>query len=258
MVAPSVPAEDLLLTRALGAMASPVRVAILRQLQTPRQLADIAVSTAKAKGTRGATLARQTVKEHLGRLMEAGFVLAFGEEGANGKAVYLLNHQRLYSTLEAFRELARLRPEREIDGPTAKVPTATAPQVAGPALLLLKGLEEGRCFPLPPPGTGERTWVLGRARKAHVSLDFDPFVSLRNARIHCSGGAYSIVDLPESRNGTLVNFRALPKGEPTLLRNGDLIGLGKTLLLFRQPETAGAPASGRQAHRSGPAADAHG
>jgi len=230
--------RDEQLARAFGALANPVRLALLRAVSAPKALAQIEARTrspARTDQGRPQTIARQTVKEHLARLMEADMVHAREAERASRPVVeYALNHQALFALSEDLRDLARIRPAREPDRETAdQAPARPAHRLRGQCLVLVKGIDEGRSFDLTPPPAGARTWVIGRRRGLDVALDFDPFVSSENAAIVWENGAYLVEDLRESRNGTTLNFDPLPKGERHALRHGDLVGVGRTLLMFR-------------------------
>jgi pSer/pThr/pTyr-binding forkhead associated (FHA) protein len=73
---------------------------------------------------------------------------------------------------------------------------------------------------------------LGKAPHNHIVVA-DATVSSAHAVILSKGGEYCIVDLG-SRNGTYVDGEKLG-GEPRLLRHGDTIRLGSTVLTFRRP-----------------------
>lgn len=232
-------AQDETLAQRFAALASPVRLAVLREVATPRTVTEIHVRpSAAGAGGGGAdrNVSRQTVREHLDRLVAAGLVLPRETERSRGPTTeYVLNHQELFSLAEEFRELARLRPAAELALATLSTPDRReGSELAGPCLVLVKGLGEGRTFDLAPKrGDGRDEWVVGRRRGLAVSLDYDRFVSTENALVSLRDGAYFIEDLPDSRNGTLVNFRAIPRGEKRRLATGDLVGVGRSLLLFR-------------------------
>jgi len=79
------------------------------------------------------------------------------------------------------------------------------------------------------------TCSIGRAPTNQVILA-DDRASRRHALIHAQEqNEYWLVDLGSS-NGTLLNGRRV--GQPTLLRNGDVIEIGMRALVFRQPSTA--------------------
>jgi len=69
--------------------------------------------------------------------------------------------------------------------------------------------------------------VIGRQASNHIILS-DPNVSRRHATVVHERGWYSVVDLG-STNGTFVNGKATERHR---LRNGDLIKLGQTVMVF--------------------------
>lgn len=226
------------LVAALAALASPVRLSLLRMIRTPKTLKEIKLrvpAEAEAGTPRDRVLSRQTVKEHLDRLVEISVVVAREAERDYGATVeYVVNHQVLYALSEEFRGLARLRPAEVPDvGTLQRGPESAAAAARRPCLVLVKGIEEGRTFDLRPPAAGRAEWIIGRRAGLAVSLDFDPFISAENARVAWDGERHGVEDLPESRNGTTLNFVPLPRGGRSELRHGDLIGVGRSLLLFR-------------------------
>jgi ABC-type multidrug transport system ATPase subunit/predicted component of type VI protein secretion system len=76
--------------------------------------------------------------------------------------------------------------------------------------------------------------VIGREPKAEHRVDIpSATVSRRHARIRQRGGDYMLEDLGSS-NGTFLNDR--PVTSPTVVEDGDMIGLGRTVqLIFRMP-----------------------
>lgn len=231
----SAPQDDAL-SRSLNALAHPSRLALLRQLRTPKTLREIQLRS-QAPDEAGRSISRQAVREHLDRLIAIGVVHARETQRDYGETTeYSLNHQSLFAIAEEFRGLARLRPATEpIAATVERRPGSPEPERSdGPCLVLVKGLDEGRSFSLPAPaGGGRRQWSIGRRRGLEVSLDFDPFVSTENALVVLENGRYYVQDLPDSRNGTTLNFHALSKGEKRELRVSDVIGVGRTLLMFR-------------------------
>lgn len=215
---------------ALQALGTPARVYLLRELRTPKTVTEIDL---RLPG--GRPLARQTVKQHLDRLADIGMVVAREAERAHGRAVeYVVNHQAIFSLGEDVRALARLRPTEAPPGLTQVAPRPSeAVRRSGPHLLLVKGLDEGQVFDLGPPARAGAEWVIGRKRGLPVSLDFDAFVSAENTRIAWDGKRHLVEDLPHSRNGTLLNYRPLEKGRPHPLERGDVIGVGRSALVFR-------------------------
>ncbi len=84
---------------------------------------------------------------------------------------------------------------------------------------------------LVPLAAGEN--LLGRHPRSLVPFD-SAKVSRRHARIVVAGESALIEDL-NSKNGTSVGGQRL--AAPTPLADGDLIGIGATLLVFRRPAT---------------------
>src|SRR5690349_13791705 len=80
-------------------------------------------------------------------------------------------------------------------------------------------------------GTSE-LWV-GRREVAEVRLDFDEEVSGLHAQIEFVGTDGTLVDDGLSRNGSFVNGERV-RGRK-LLRDGDVMRFGKSLVLFRAP-----------------------
>lgn len=76
----------------------------------------------------------------------------------------------------------------------------------------------------------ESETVIGRGAECQVCLD-DEFVSQLHARIFRAGEAYMLEDLG-STNGTYVNGSRI--NYPVGLRHGDRIGIGRTVLEFRE------------------------
>lgn len=72
--------------------------------------------------------------------------------------------------------------------------------------------------------------VIGRGAECQVCLE-DEFVSQLHARIVKAGESYLLEDLG-STNGTYVNGSRI--NYPVGLRHGDLIGIGRTVLEFRE------------------------
>lgn len=76
--------------------------------------------------------------------------------------------------------------------------------------------------------------VLGRAPGSDLEITWDPRVSGVHAYLERRGPRWVIEDDGLSRNGTFVNGERL-RGQRTL-RDGDVIGIGDTVMGFRDPE----------------------
>jgi pSer/pThr/pTyr-binding forkhead associated (FHA) protein len=97
---------------------------------------------------------------------------------------------------------------------------------------ILEGLERGRVFSnLPTPIT------IGREDENDIQLN-DDRVSRFHAKLQSDGGKIILTDL-ESTNGTRVNGHAV---QMHVLREGDLVSIGRCLLLFGDSVTS--PAAG--------------
>lgn len=221
---------DTTLARCLGALSSPLRLSMMRTLRMPRTLREIEVRGEED----GAKLSRQGVRRHLDRLLEAGVISTRSAARDWGDATeFVVNHQRVFAVSEEVRNLARLRPLVEPQEATLPGVGASPLKRAGPMLVLVKGLDEGSTFDL-RPHAGKGEWIIGRRRNAAVPLDFDPTVSSENALIRFEEGRHLLQDLPGSRNGTTHNLRRLEPDERVPLSHGDLVGAGRSLLLFWQ------------------------
>lgn len=99
------------LAQALDALSNPVRLAIARALKEPRCLSEIDVAPSglvRGPRIRGTILARQTVKEHLDRLVSVGIVSARKVQRERGEFTeYVLDQASLVTIAEAFDDLAR-------------------------------------------------------------------------------------------------------------------------------------------------------
>src|SRR6185295_3490760 len=81
---------------------------------------------------------------------------------------------------------------------------------------------------------------IGKAAHNHITLT-DPTVSNTHAIVISRDSDYTIVDLG-SRNGTFVNDERLGS-QAHILRHGDKIQLGQTVLTFRNPGETNASAT---------------
>lgn len=216
----------------LEVLANPNRLRALRQLLEPRTVGQVELEAERTggQGASGAPISREGVRQHLARLRELGVVRR--REGPGGAHEYLVDQGALFALMEEIRNLGRLRPdERWLAETKHGAPPQGPAEPEGPRLVVVHGVEEGVGHPLP---AGEAPWVVGRASVCNVVLPHDPFVSRRNTRIEKDGEVYRVLDLPESRNGTALNWTPLPDGEPQPLEHGDVVGIGRSLLLFRR------------------------
>lgn len=231
----------------LSALGNANRLQLLEQLRTPRILSEIQLKPGSVREGENPdrAISRQAVRLHLDRLIEIGVVLAQKGERATGVVEeYVVNHQRLFAISEEVRRLGALTPRREgwgmetmserMDTPADEV--APDDGTTAPALVLVRGLDEGVAFPLTDATCdASGRWLIGRRRGLPVSLHYDPFVSGVHAAVQKGRAGLEVLGLPEGRNGTFVNFKPLHRGLARTLRTGDVVGVGKSLLLYREP-----------------------
>lgn len=216
------------------------RLELLHLLQWPKTVDEIELrpSASQAGENPDRKISRQAVQNHLNRLAEAGLVQVGTTRRKGGREVqeYRIDHAQLFAVLEELRKLS------VYDGPGPVDPFETGELDVGssslweegPKLVLVHGVGEGRVFPLRDKEIDSpRGWVVGRAPSAHVALPYDPFISTENSEILRTKEGYRLLDLRTAKNGTLLNWRRLPIGGETPLKGGDVIGVGRSLLVFR-------------------------
>lgn len=228
------------LAQVLSVLASPNRLTLLRQLREARAMTEIRLppeeGSGMGSGGEDRAIARQAVRGHLRKLLDVG-AASIVQAPADRSPRYLVNHQRLFEIAEEIRGLAQLRPVEEGPAmPTVADARRPVPHAVFPRLLLVRGLDEGRSFPLPAKLAPRDGWLIGRSPAAHVRLDYDPFVSGESALIRSDSDRYHVESLPQGRNGTSVNMRLIEPGRRRPLRHGDVVGVGRTLMIFHQTD----------------------
>lgn len=218
------------------------RIELLTQLQMPRTLPEIALGPSRASQTLGAErrLAKQTIAHHLEVLTEHGFIrrhraVRDGEEVQE----YQVDHTELFLLVEELKSLGLIRAVRghaQEHTAVEQTPTGDGDDALlvhlpkGPALVLVTGPLIGTPHPL----HGAGPWVIGRAKSCAVPVAFDPFVSAENAIIKRQGADIMVTGLSKARNGTFLNWDPVPPGTTRSLVPGDVIGVGRSLLLYRE------------------------
>lgn len=218
----------------LSAVANPTRLALLRQLRRPHTLGEIRILAGQPREglPDERTMARQGVRLHIDKLLEVGFLRSrTGWRSESEVEEFLVDHQRLFALVEEIRQLVSLRPiELDWSGETMRMGEASGPLLpAAPCLVLVHGLTEGKAFPL----AGADGWIIGRQAGLAVTLDHDPFVSSRHATIVLHEGRFEIREHEGSKNGTAVNWRRVGEGRSVPLSDGDVVSVGKSLLVVR-------------------------
>ena len=224
----------------LKVLASEARLDLLWLLRDPHTLDEIQITptAARAGGSPERPISRQGVQHHLDQLADVGLVRAAPTTRKGKRAVneWVTDRAQLFAVLEEMRRICTLRGTRQVR-PSETIeyePSPTVDWEDGAKLVLVHGVHEGKAFPLRRGDMARgRGWIIGRSPSAHVSIEYDPFVSSENAEILPTPEGPLLVDLRTAKNGTFVNWDRLAVGGERLLQAGDVIGVGKTLLVYR-------------------------
>ncbi|MCA1813492.1 MAG: helix-turn-helix domain-containing protein [Halobacteriales archaeon] len=231
------PLDYAVLAGYLEALANPTRLELLHILREPRLVSDIELRGRARGGFRAERpISSQAVRKHLARLESAGMVRAQrARAGGGGAERHVVDHRMLFAIGEELRRVTRLRPTVSLPAEatmTGRTPRGAA-RNAGARLIMVYGPHLGTTYALERKAMEEgRGWVIGRRAGLPVCLDHDPFVSMEHAEVLPRAG-FELLDLRSNKNGTELNWEQLPRGGSASLRNGDVVGLGRTLLLFR-------------------------
>jgi len=105
-----------------------------------------------------------------------------------------------------------------------------AERLGDPFLIYRDGDGRQRIFTL---AEGTTSVTVGRRAEADVSIPWDPELSRLHAELELRAGEWSVCDDGFSQNGTWVNGLRLVGRRR--LADGDLLRLGRTLIVFRNP-----------------------
>jgi hypothetical protein len=228
------PVDYAALAEVLAALSYGARLELLDLLRFPHTAGEIRLTPQRtlAGENPDRPASKQAVQAHLDRLVDTGLVRVetVGSD-ARGTNRYVVNAQRFYAVTEDLRLLnVRYAGRGGVGDATGTLGSASeSEETRGPRLSLAHGVYEGKVFPLAP---ADERWTIGRHRSAAVSLDYDPYVSMEHAIVARIDGAYHITDVRDSKNGTMVNWRLVPKGGSRALRAGDIVGVGRSMLVF--------------------------
>ncbi len=92
-------------------------------------------------------------------------------------------------------------------------------------LIIIRGTPQGHRFFLTQP-----EMIIGRDNSADISVA-DMSISRKHAKITKDDGKVLITDLGSS-NGTAINDKKIPQGQPTVLEKEDMIKLGNSILKY--------------------------
>lgn len=223
----------------LRVLGNPNRLELLYQLRSPSAVREIELTPEKVREGENPQrpISEQAVRDHLEKLRSLGLVaVERGEREGRIVDEHVLDHQSLFAVVEELRSLGELKAEDPVPTEETFPDEREAPgeKTKGPRFVLVRGQQEGRVFPLRSENlSADRGWVIGRKRGLAVSLDYDPFVSAENAEVVMDGGGFKVLDLRNSRNGTVLNYERLPRGGEAALEHGDIVSVGRTSLVFR-------------------------
>lgn len=220
--------------RAFKVLGNINRLRLLVDLQEPKGYSEIDLPPSRSDGAGGGerTITRQAVRSHLQHLLDLGLVREVEAEGTGQR--FIVDHSRLFALMERMREIASVKATMPVEEQTMNLTDGSRTQLpACPHLALVRGVHEGRVFPLEAKGETRR-WLLGRQRDADVCLDYDAYVSSEHAEVLQQEDQHYLRDLPVNRNGTFLNWQRLQPGSTAPLKAGDVVGVGRSLLIFRQ------------------------
>lgn len=220
-----------LLATYLKALSHPRRLELLWRLRHPANPTEIQLRPHRRDDmSPERAMSRQTVEEHLSRLAEVGVVTRVSRP--DGADVWATDVPHVFALVEEMRKLSTIPPVAIADPDETMASAAARPEgwPKGAKLVLLSGPWEGRAFPL----DGKGPWSIGRSRSRHIALTYDPFVSAEHVGLRRDEGDVYHVDVgSETKNPTFVNYGHVTPGTSRALQHGDVIKLGRSLLLLR-------------------------
>jgi len=174
-------------------------------------------------------ISRQAVTKHVDTLLEHGFVRevpSWTDAGPVDR--FQVDPKHPYALGKTLVDLGKLEPEESPLGATEGTPDAKAPSDPKAHLLILDGPDAGERFDL---DEGD-TWTIGRGDDRDLQLDHDPYIFNHQREIQTTPNGHAVVDVYSS-SGTVDNFAQLPEGGRSELGPGDVIGIGRTSLVYQ-------------------------
>lgn len=226
-------AEDVdfdLLAVYLKALSNPGRLELLWRLRFPASSGDLTVAARRRDAMRpGRPMSRQALDLHLAQL-ERIRVVSRVPNPEGGADRWATNVPQVFGLLEELRKLTAIpaAPAVDVEETVASRGGALTAWPAGPKLVLLSGPWEGKVFEL----HGKGPWTIGRSRTREVALTYDPFVSAEHAALALEGKGAALKVAADARNPARINFVPLAPGATRELRHGDVVGVGRSLLLY--------------------------
>ncbi len=222
------------LERVFKALSNINRLKLLVALQTPRGYSEIELTPSRGtgQGSSDRPISRQAVRGHIQELADIGVLVEADPEARRRR--FVVDRSRLYAVVEQMRTLATVEPTVAAADQTMDLDSEPRPPMTDdPHLALVRGVEEGRVFPLDPDDPGSR-FVIGRSAGADVALDYDGYISKEHAHVLIKPDGFFLRDLPSNKNGTFLNWRRMERGGLAPLGAGDVVGVGRSLLVFRE------------------------
>ncbi len=211
------------LAETLKSMASEPRLRLLQFLSEPHYLEEIATFLG---------MARQSAQHHVDRLLEVGAIEKKPGHRETGPVTeYVVAPHNFFALGEdMFRlgTLGRRDPSAGLElTREGDASSGGADRADGPGLVEVNGMNRGTIHGLDGPGP----WVVGRVESREIPLVHDRFASGRHAKVVVEGSGHALIDM-FSTNGTAVNWVPLAEGTKRVLSHGDIVAIGKTVLVY--------------------------
>jgi len=221
----------------LKALASASRLQLLQRLADPTLLEDIILQPTPSQAGRSPKrpISRPAVLRHLRRLSAQGVVAMRPIRSPSSQTAnaYVADRARLYALVDDLRQIAGLGGDNPFDpAPTRQAdPQPAGPWPPGAKLILIRGAQEGRAYGL--QRREGRVHKIGRAPGCAIRLDYDAFVSMHHCDLVFDGRQHGLRPMAAAKNGTRLNWKRLPPEHIALLQPGDVVGVGRSLLVYR-------------------------
>lgn len=221
----------------LKVLGHPNRLALVAGLREPTPISQIELHPGDPS-KRERVLTRQGIRHHLNKLQDLGLVKVHTTGNGGGSFRYEADLAGLYRVSEMLSDIASSGEPRVLEGDDATPlasPMRESPRRDTRAqLVLVHGIERARLFPLSASGPAEdRGWVVGSHPSCDVQVKHDPFVEGKHCEIVPDGDGYRLIDLRISPAGTWLNWDRLEVGGDRPLVTGDVVGVGRSLFVFR-------------------------